>query len=492
MSTRYGHPKLRLRLFNDNGMTEQLRKNLYWVIWAVTIGMLGFVVTTGAVWSGFQREVLGANDFQLGLISAIPVSTCVLQVFISYYMEKKRNRRFLFLFLGIIGRSFWILIALVPYLFPNFPVDLRIWLVIVFVVIISSGNSGVNLAFGSLMGDLVPINIRGSFFSVRQMISLTSGVITGLIMSAMIDRVGLVGYSIALGIAGVSMVLDIACYFFVEWPEMESAELPSLPSLLKEVFRNKTFLRVVTFYSLWLFSVNIAGPFWNIHMLEYLQMSYTQITLYSQIASGIATILIISRWGRLIDRYGNKPVLTMAAMFIVISPIPWLFATHDTAYFVIISNVISGATWPVIDICQQNLYLSQSPKLHRSMYIAVFFACINLFGIALANAVGGYLMQTPFAYLTASHPVVLGLTMTKMHWMIIASILCRVTVLIVFLPRIHEEGAQTFSHTVKCVVHDTSDRTHRHAAAVRATFQRKRLRKILAKGTDQPDNRKSN
>ena len=45
MSNRYRHPKWRLRLFNDDGMPEQLRKNLYWVIWSVTVGMLGFVVT---------------------------------------------------------------------------------------------------------------------------------------------------------------------------------------------------------------------------------------------------------------------------------------------------------------------------------------------------------------------------------------------------------------------------------------------------------------
>ncbi len=481
MSARYGQPKLRLRLFNDDGMPEQLRKNLYWVIWSVTAGMLGFVVTTGAVWSGFQREVLGANDFQLGLISAIPVSTCVLQVFISYYMEKKRNRRFLFLFLGLFGRSFWIVIALVPYIFPGFTMDLRIWTVIVFVVIISGSNSGVNLAFGSLMGDLVPIRIRGSFFGTRQMISLMSGVITGLIISWMIDRVGLVGYTIALGIAGISLLLDIASYFFVKWPEMEEAQLPSLPTLLKEVFRNKPFLRVVTFYSMWLFSVNIASPFWNIHMLEYLHMSFTQITLYTQITSGVTTILIVTRWGRLIDRYGNKPVLNIAAIFVVLAPIPWLFATQNTAYFVIFANIISGATWPVVDICQQNLYLSQSPKVHRSMYIAVFFACINLFGIALANAVGGYLMQTPFAYLSAQYSVVLGMTMSKMHWMVFASIFCRITVLLVFLPRIHEDGSQTLSNTVKSIARDTANRAQHRAFVMRAYSLRKRLRKQLQK-----------
>lgn len=485
MKTRHGQPPIRLRFFNDSGMSEQLRKNLYWVIWSVTIGMVGFVISTGPVWSAYQREVLGANDLQLGLIAAIPVSTCVLQVFISYYMEKKRNRRFLFLFLGLSGRALWVLIALVPYIFPSFSVDLRIWLVIVFVVIISGANSGVNLAFGSLMGDLVPIHIRGAYFGMRQRISLISGVITGLLISVMIDRVGLVGYSIALVIAGISLVLDVACYLFVKWPDMEQTHLPSLRVLLKEVFSNKGFVKVVIFYSSWLFAINIAAPFWNIHMLEYLKMNFTQMALYSQILSGLSSILIVTRWGRLIDRYGNKPVLQMAAVCIVLSPVPWLFATHSTAYFVIISNVISGATWPVIDICQQNLYLSQSPRTHRSMYIAVFFACINLFGVALANAVGGYLMQNPFAYLTTRFPVILGLDFSKMHWMIIVSMILRIAVLLIFLPRINEDGAQTLSGTMKGIAKDTTDQMNRRVSAIRATTVRKRIRRQLDQAASQ-------
>jgi len=479
MSARQNYPKFRLHFFKDEGMGEQLRKNLYWVIWSVTFGQIGFIITTGPIWSAFQRQVLGANDFQIGIISAIPVATCVLQVFISYYMEKKRNRRFIFLLLGLTGRSLWILVALVPYLFPMFSVDLRIWLVIVFVVLISSGNSGVNLAFGSLMGDLVPINIRGSYFSVRQRISLISGVTTGLLLSLIIDRVGLIGYTIALLVAGVTMVIDVASYFFVKWPEMEESHLPSLWKLLKEVFSNKRFLKVLIFYSMWLFSVNIAGPFWNIHMLEYLQMNFIQMTLYTQVVSGFSTILFVTRWGRLIDRYGNKPMLQMAAMCVVLSPLPWLFATHNTAYIIIISNVISGVFWPIVDLSQQNLYLSQSPRTHRSMYIAVFFASINLFGIALANAVGGYLMQNPFAYLAETIPVVFGLDFSKMHWMIITSIILRAVVLMIFLPRINEDGAETFSGTMKSIAKDRSDQMRRHVSSIRTSALRKRIRRRL-------------
>ena len=467
MSARQNYPKFRLHFFKDDGMSEELRKNLYWVIWSVTFGMIGFVITTGPIWSAFQRQVLGANDFQIGLISAIPVATCVLQVFISYYMEKKRNRRFIFLFLGLASRSLWLLIALVPYLFPGFSVDLRMWMVIVFVVLISGGNSGVNLAFGSLMGDLVPMNIRGSYFSIRQRISLISGVTTGLLLSLIIDKVGLIGYTIALLVAGVTMVMDICCYFFVKWPEMEEAHLPSLVKLLREVFTNRRFVKVVVFYSAWLFAVNIAGPFWNIHMLEYLKLNFIQMTLYSQVISGFSTILFVTRWGRLIDRFGNKPMLQLATMCVVLSPIPWLFATHKTSYFIIISNVISGAFWPVVDLSQQNLYLSQSPRTHRSMYIAVFFASINLFGIALANAVGGYLMQHPFAYLAEQVPVVLGVGFSKMHWMILASVILRAVVLLIFLPRIHEDGAETLSGTVRSIARERSSHRQQRVAHMR-------------------------
>lgn len=481
MSTKQGRPPFRLHFFNDSGMAEQLRKNLYWVIWSVTFGMVGFVITTGPIWSAFQREVLGANDFQLGLIAAIPVATCVLQVFISYYMEKKRNRRFLFLLFGLLGRSFWLLIALVPYIFPSFSIDLRIWLVIVFVVIISGANSGVNLAFGSLMGDLVPINIRGSYFSVRQRISLISGVGTGLLLSAIIDKVGIVGYSIAIGLAGVTMLLDIASYFFVKWPDMDQTHLPSLIVLLKEVFTNKRFVKIVVFYSCWLFAINIAAPFWNIHMLEYLKMNFLQMSLYSQIVSGFSSILIVTQWGRLVDRYGSKPVLQMAAICIVFSPLPWLFAKSSTAYIIIISNVISGMTWPAIDICQQNLYLSQSPRTHRSMYIAVFFAAINLFGVALPNAFGGFLMQTPFAYLSEQFPVILGLEFTKMHWMIITSVILRAIVLLIFLPRIHEDGAQTLSVAVKSIASETSGQMYRRITAIRNSMLRKHIRRQMKK-----------
>jgi len=457
-------------------MTRQLRSNLYWVIWAVTAGMLGTIVTTGPVWSAFQRQILGANDFQLGFISAIPFAASALQIFMSYIMEKRRNRRFMFLFMGLLGRSLWIVIGLVPYILPNFSVDLRIWLVVVFVVMVSTGNAAVGLGFGSLMGDLVPMRIRGSYFSVRQMISLASGVIAGLLISTMIDRIGRPGYTIALVLAGITQLMDVGCFFFIKWPPMAESEGTSLSffAMLREVFANKPFVKLLIFYSVWLFSVNIAGPFWNVYMLEDLRMNFTEMSLYTQIISNITTVLIISRWGRQIDRYGNKPVLQMAALLVAISPLPWFFATPSTTFFVLLSNIISGASWPVSDVCQQNLYLGHSPQVHRSMYIAVFLASINLFGVALGNAAGGWLMQMPFAALAEQHYVFLGMELTKTRYLFLATVILRFAVLIIYLPRITEEGSWTLSAVVQDIALRTGESLRRRVYALQVKIVRRR------------------
>ena len=489
MSDRQQGSRFRLRFFDDSGMSQQQRSNLYWGIWSVTAGMLGNVVTTGPVWSAFQRQVLGANDFQLGLLAAIPFAASVLQIFMSYIMEKYRNRRFLLLFFGILGRLFWIPIGLVPYIFPFFPIDLRIWLVTVCIVMISIGNSFVGISWGSLMGDLVPMRIRGSYFSVRQMISLASGVIMGILVSMMIDRVGLPGYSIALVLAGVSLVMDISCFFFVKWPPMAEPTVAktSLLTMLREVFANKGFVKVIVFYSIWLFCANLAAPFWNVYMIEELKMSFTQMSLYTQIISNITTVLVISRWGRLIDRYGNKPVLQMAAVLVTFSPIPWFFAMPTTTLFVLMSNVISGSSWPVSDVCQQNLYLAHSPQVHRSMYIAVFLASINLFGVALGNTVGGWLMQTPFTALANQHYVLFGMALTNTRYMFIITVLLRLIVMFALLPRISEAGAWTLKATVLDIVKRTQSSITNTYMQIHIKWLRKQARRREKQGRPTTD-----
>ena len=437
----------RFDLFDTRGMSPSLRRSLYMVIWGVTIYMVCNSAVTGAPWTGFQREILRADDFQLGLIAAIPVVANVLQIFISVYMERKRNRRFLFLFFGILGRTLWIVIGLLPFFIPASEQMLRVLTVIALVGLISTGNCFVNLGFASLMGDLVPMRIRGSYFAVRQKVSLVSGILSGLVISAIVDSFGTVGYSVALILAGIAGCLDLCCFFRVDWPPMaeksaeESQEKTS--AVIMEVFKNRTFMRFAVTFTLWGFATNISAPFFNVFMLEDLRMSYTTITVYNYITCSIATVLVASFWGRKLDVYGSKPVMQFTFLFVSLVPVLWLFMNPGNTWLILVSNVTSGLFASPADLAQMNLYLGLSPQKNRSVYVAVFFVVYNVLGIALGNAAGGWLMQNVFGPLTASGLMVGGVAVTKFQCIIVLTTLLRLCVTFLAVPRMHEPGARS-------------------------------------------------
>ncbi len=469
---RLSHKFRHIELFDTAGMSKSLRQSLYWVIWGVTAGMLCFNVTGGAAWTGFQREVIGANDFELGLIAAIPVAANVLQILFSFLMERKRNRRFLFLFFGIIGRSLWIPIGLIPFFVPVSAHTMQILFTIAFVVLVSIGNSFVNLGFASLMGDLVPMGIRGQYFSARQKVSLVAGILAGLLVSYIIDTFGTVGYSIALILAGIAGVADICCFFFFKWPPMAGSEETTAPEspfkMIKEVFKNKRFMGLCLFFTCWHFSIGLSNPFNNVYLIEVMQLSFVEITLYSQIVSNLTTVLSVAFWGRAIDRYGNKPVMQFVGFICMFLSSLWLFMKPGNIPLVLFFHFMSGLFWISIDLGQQNLYLSLSPQKNRSVYVAVFFAMINLCGVALGNTIGGALVQGPFTAMAATGFRLFGITLNKYHYIFLLSTLLRITVMLTFLPRVQEEGSVTVWQMLATAKGSAALRFKRfHAAVVR-------------------------
>ncbi len=472
-----------IQLYDATGLDSETKKGMDYAIYAVMIGMLSSVITTGAAWTGFLREVIRADDFQLGIIAAVPVAVNTLQIAISYIMERKKNRRFLFLFFGVLGRSLWILIGLIPYFIPATASMLRVWMVIVLVAFISSGNCFVNLGFQSLMSDLVPLRIRGRYFSSRQRMSLIIGILSGLLVSWIMDKTGMVGYTIVLVLAGISGILDIGFFFFFRWPPMVSSPEEhgsansSLFTMIKGVFQNRSYVLLILFYTCWHFSVNLAAPFFNVYMLESLRMSYTQITLFNQIVSNLITVLFVARWGRLIDHYGNKPIMQIAAIGCIFIPMVWFFTTPNRTWFIIIQSIINGFFWPCMDLGQQNLSLNLSGEKNRSMYLAVFFACINLIGVALGNSIGGYLVQVPYTALEGLNIHILGVGLSKYHYIFLTSSLMRLITIFVILPLVKEEDTIPYKQVAGELIQGTKTNYKNKFAMLRYQYLRKKARK---------------
>ena len=142
-----------------------------------------------------------------------------------------------------------------------------------------------------------------------------------------------------------------------------------------------------------MFAINIAGPFFNLYMIEHLKMNYLVINLCTTVVMGIGTVLFSRKWGALTDRYGNKPVTLVSTAIIAILPLLWLFATPSNYTIVFITNIISGIGYSAYNMALFNQQIWLAPARSRSAYAACYTLFTSVLGTAAAYVCGGLFMQ---------------------------------------------------------------------------------------------------
>ena len=315
----------RFSLYDTRGLSATVRKNLRLVILGVVIGNFSFTITGGTALTGYVKA-LGATDFVYAVLLAVPYIAKFMQLITSYIVERTRKRRELMLIFGLASRLSWILVALVPYFVPMQAQTVRIWSILILVLLLSCMGAFIDTSFTSLIADIVPMRIRGRYFSARQRMTMISGIVAGVVMSWLLDRFtadgSLAGYTIVFILAGIFGAGDIACFFWVSWPPMPEPhpgqEKESFPHMMREVLSNRSYMKLIALITIWIFAVNISTPFYNVQMLGPMAMSYTEINFLATIVSNVATLLLASVWGGVMDRYGNKAftrVFTLLAGF---------------------------------------------------------------------------------------------------------------------------------------------------------------------------------
>ncbi len=459
---RFKFTKPHIQLYDTTGLSQDVQKSLNTAILAVTFSMVFVNITSGAAWTGFQR-MLGADSLTLGIISAIPVAASTMQIFASYCLEKWQKRRALLLVFGFVHRFTWVIIGLIPYLIPMDKASMRLMMLMVLLAVSAGGGSFLNVTFYSLITDLVPMRIRGRYFSARQAVSLLAGILAGLFVSWIMDAVDShIAFTIVLVIAGIFGCLDICCFFNIHFPPMQEhkGKGESFGAMLRSVLSDRSYMKIVGYFTLWFFAVNISGPFGNVLFLEHARMTFTEITVYNQIIPNITTVLIIGWWGRQMDRYGNQPIVQLAGLYCMLLPLTYVFVGPRSFLILPFAHAISGMAWPASDIGQQNMYLAKAPGHNRSMYVAVFFTCTQLFGTALSNFLGGLLMSGPLIRLEELNWRVLGFQLSRYNYIFLVSGVLRFACVLGLLPHLRDVADTSAREVVRSIAHQVSGKAH--------------------------------
>lgn len=163
-------------------------------------------------------------------------------------------------------------------------------------------------------------------------------------------------------------------------PELERLpEEASLSDLLREVFGNKNFRRLITYSLWWTIAIGVGSPFWGYFMLEKLKMSMLQMQLYGTIST-FASLWAFRYWGKFIDQFGNKTAMKIAIVLGGINPLLWLFVSRNSYHLLWLEAITSGIMWSGAGVVASNFVLSLAPRGKVQLYSGVYGA-INGIGM---------------------------------------------------------------------------------------------------------------
>ncbi|ODS37077.1 MAG: MFS transporter [Candidatus Altiarchaeales archaeon WOR_SM1_86-2] len=355
------------------------------------------VTLTGGVFLVAFALKLGASNIVIGLLAAIPPLAHLIQIPAIYLVEKYRVRRAITVYAAALSRIFWLLIALIPFLFS---IEAGLIFLIIALLLHSAFAAVGGCSWNSWMHDLVPQRRLGSFFSKRMSFAMALAIPLSLAAGVFIDYWGksfvdyeLYGFSILFFLGFLAGMLGVYFISTIPEPRMALSEKKTgFFKLILQPFKDSNFKQLIMFLGSWNFAVNLAAPFFTVYMLKRLEFDMSFI-IALLVLSQIMNLAFLRIWGRFSDRFSNKSVLGVSGPLFMLCILAWTFTTLPEKYFLttpllIVIHIFMGISTAGVSLASGNIGLKLAPKGQATSYLAAN-GLINSLAAGTAPILGG-------------------------------------------------------------------------------------------------------
>ena len=363
-------------------------------------------LTTGVFLVGFA-VALGASNFAIGVLAAIPFLAQLLQIPAVALIERWRSRRGISVWASGIGRCFLLASAAAPLLGP----DLGVMLLIAGLAVHQATAAISGCAWNSWMRDLVPPTEYGRFFGRRTAATTAVSIVMAFLGGFAVDAWKKylpgdpsLGYSCLFAVSALIGLFGVYLLRITPERPMPRVQLIAAP------FRDGNFRRLILFLSSWNFAVNLAAPFFTVYMLKTLGYDMTVIIALT-IISQLSNLAALGIWGTLIDRFSNKAVLGISAPLFLACILTWTFTGMPWAQAIMLYllgaiHVLMGLSTAGVALASGNIAMKLSPEGQATAYLAANSVVTASFAAA-APILGGI-----GADFFAAHQLALAFTWT--------------------------------------------------------------------------------
>jgi MFS family permease len=367
----------------DKGLSYVTKDGLF------TEAMVAF---TGGTFLVAMAMQMGASNFQIGLLAALPTLSNIFQLVSIWLVQRYKNRRAICVISSLFARFPLLVIGVLPFIFSA-GTSINALIFLLFFHYFFGSISGAS--WNSWMKDLVPVERLGNYFSYRTRLSQIVNVVLSILTALATDYVKAnypqyeyVAYPVmflAGGVAGITAV-----YMMSRTPEPQGyMENGHLLKMIRKPLQDANFRKLLLFNSSWAFSLNLATPFLSVYLMKTLNISLSTIIALN-ILSQLSSILFVRIWGNYSDKFSNKTVIRICAPAYILCIVGWsLVGNHVlTVPFLVVIHIVSGLTTGGINLAINNIGLKLAPQNESIVYIAAR-NMVNAFIPALAPVFGG-------------------------------------------------------------------------------------------------------
>jgi len=379
--------------------SEELESSLRYVIKDGIASQAMATLTGGIFLTAFALRFGASNTF-IGILAALPALANLVQVPSVYLVEGLRNRRLICVVFSLLSRTMLLLVVFSPFL------EQDVLRLIIFAFAVHNLLGGVSAcSWNSWMRDLIPQRIMGAFFGRRLKLTFAVSIALSFLGSWYIDFWGkrfsnsnlpltiFMGYPLLFLAGTVAGLWGTIFLARTSEPLLKSERAAfSFIESLKQPFRDSNFRTLLSFTSLWNFSVNLAAPFFTVYLLQRLEMELTLVILFS-VVNQLTSVLFFELWGRIADRWNNKSVLKVCGFLFLFCVLGWTFTTLPqkhllTLPILFIIHCLSGVASSGITLAQNNIGMKLAPQDKGTSYLAMM-TLLSSFTAGVAPIIGG-------------------------------------------------------------------------------------------------------
>ena len=363
-------------------------------------GIVAMPIVTMALPASMALSALVTQAFPLsttaiGVMGSIPFIGNFLQIFVSPFLMRWKPPKVVTVTAAVLHLASWTCFGFIlPFIPRDRPGVAALWILGWFFVS-SCFGAVAGISWSTWIEEWVPARIRGKFFGRRNQFTQFSTVVF-LTVSGWILYKG--GYSVRAFQAVIfgSAFLRIFSLRW-QWRSPTRPHRPSPPEGLTfggqadVLLGARSFLVFVLFGAVWSFAANCFGPFYTVFMFDHVGFSALDVGIVTAL-SQVGGALSLPAWGRLLDRYGNKPVMVFSLILWQLSMFAWCLVVPG-------NRMILYALWTWIGATSAGFVLGQFMILlrlipHEAKKLAIGFnLAVSSLVAAVAPVLGGWVLS---------------------------------------------------------------------------------------------------